>query len=205
MVINSDLLRSAHLESGLEGAAAGPAADDDLFATPDSFLRRERAIKPVRVGVKMADAKIPHAKIAVTVDVIVGTECDEKLLVLLVRRGREPFKDLWALPGGFVEEEEDLPAAARRELAEEIGVKLPAEARLLQFRTYGRPGRDPRGRTVSIVHTVFVADAPRATGADDAAEARYWPVGELPEMTFDHAEIVSDFLSTLEALRTGNA
>lgn len=145
------------------------------------------------------------AEIAVTVDVILGTERDGSVLVLLVQRGREPYKDSWALPGGFVDQDEDLPAAARRELEEETGVRLPESARLLQFRAYGRPGRDPRGRTVSIVYTVFVQAAPPARGADDAAQARYWPIDSLPALAFDHAEIVADFLKTLEALRTESA
>ena len=143
-----------------------------------------------------------YAKIAVTVDVIVGTQRGEELLVLLVQRAHEPFKERWALPGGFVEQDEDLPDAARRELSEETGVMLPDSAPLLQFRAYGRPGRDPRGHTVSIVHTVFLVDAPEPRGADDAADARYWPVDSLPPLAFDHREVLADFLATLNALRT---
>jgi len=143
------------------------------------------------------------AEIAVTVDVILGTQRGERVHVLLVQRGNDPFAGSWALPGGFVEQSEDLPDAARRELEEETGVRLPETARLLQFRTYGRPGRDPRGRTVSIVHTVFVEDAPEPRAADDAADARYWPLDGLPPLAFDHARVLEDFLGTLEALRTG--
>lgn len=140
--------------------------------------------------------------IAVTVDVILGTMSGEELLVLLVQRRDDPFRDAWALPGGFVEEGEDLPAAARRELLEETGIGLDPQVPLLQFRTYGRPGRDPRGHTVSVIHTVFVDDAPEPRAGDDAAAARYWPVAELPALAFDHADVLADFLATLNALRT---
>ena len=144
------------------------------------------------------------AKIAVTVDIIVGTQRGDSVMVLLVQRAHDPFAGAWALPGGFVEQDEDLPAAARRELEEETGLRLPESAPLLQFRTYGAPGRDPRGRTVTVVHTVYLEDAPEVAGADDAADARYWPLDALPPLAFDHGRVIEDFVGTLNALRTGS-
>jgi 8-oxo-dGTP diphosphatase len=108
--------------------------------------------------------------------------------LLLVRRGNPPFEGRWALPGGFVELEEDLPDAAARELKEETG----AEARcLLQVGAWGKPGRDPRGRTVSAVYLAPMGPARQnVEGADDAAAADWHPRGNLPKLAFDHGDIV---------------
>ena len=84
---------------------------------------------------------------AVTVDIVIATR-EESPRVLLIRRKNEPFAGCWALPGGFVEMDETLESAARRELHEETGVKTKA---LVQLGTFGDPGRDPRGRTISVV------------------------------------------------------
>lgn len=124
----------------------------------------------------------------VTVDATVFSEEAGVWRVLLVRRGREPFAGCWALPGGFVEMDEALRAAALRELAEETGVTgVP----LAQFHTYGDPGRDPRGRSISVVYAGLAeagGSAPR--GGDDAADARWFPVDALPVLAFDHGVIV---------------
>jgi 8-oxo-dGTP diphosphatase len=101
------------------------------------------------------------------------------------------------LPGGFVEENEDLAPAALRELEEETGIRLPEEARLEQLQAYGAPGRDPRGRTVSIAFVALADELPDPKAADDAAEARWWPAGRLlgpdaPAYAFDHRTIVAD-------------
>ncbi len=110
--------------------------------------------------------------------------------VLLVRRARDPFKGMWAIPGGFVEMDEDLPAAARRELREETGLDVPA---LKQFRTFGRPGRDPRGRQITVVYIARVSrDVPPPRAGDDAAEARWFPFEALPRLAFDHAEVLRE-------------
>ncbi len=126
---------------------------------------------------------------AVTTDCILVTKGDNPK-ILLIRRKHDPYAGKWALPGGFVEIEEDLPDAARRELEEETGLH---DVELWQFRTYGRPGRDPRGRTISVVYYDFVDEGPRTTAGDDAAEADWFPLDDLPPLAFDHEEIVRDF------------
>ncbi len=123
-----------------------------------------------------------------TVDAVVfGLDLDDaQLQLLLVRRGEPPFQGAWALPGGFVELDEDLDDAVRRELSEETGLKL---AYLEQLRTFGAPGRDPRGRVISTAYLALVR--PEAVeGADDAIDAAWWPVTDLPDLAFDHAEII---------------
>ena len=99
----------------------------------------------------------------------------------------------WALPGGFVEIDEDLEAGANRELEEETGLKNIA---LTQFKTYGTPGRDPRGRTISVVYYGFLTNkSPKIEAGDDAAEASWFDLNDLPELAFDHEEILKDFIA----------
>jgi 8-oxo-dGTP diphosphatase len=133
----------------------------------------------------------PH--VGVTVDAVLLTVRRGRFSVLLVRRARHPERGRWALPGGFVEAEEDLDDAARRELAEETGVSaLPPSMHLEQLRTYGTPGRDPRMRVISVAYVAFAPDVPAPTAGSDADLARFWPVSELPELAFDHARIIAD-------------
>ncbi|HEY3829658.1 MAG TPA: NUDIX hydrolase [Solirubrobacteraceae bacterium] len=124
-----------------------------------------------------------------TVDVVVLTAEAGTLRILLIQRGNPPFEGGWALPGGFVEEGEQVAAAASRELAEETGLRLGA---LELLGVYDTPGRDPRGWTVSVVYLARVQGASEVIGADDASEARWFDVEELPELAFDHALIVAD-------------
>lgn len=130
-----------------------------------------------------------HPHPAVTVDIAAFTLVRRRLRLLLIRRGREPFAGRWALPGGFVDPEEDLPDAARRELAEETGI---TSRTLDQFGAFGRPGRDPRGRTITIG---FLAALPeRSTAAragDDASDAEWFDLESLPALAFDHAELIA--------------
>lgn len=139
-----------------------------------------------------------HPGFRLTVDIVLLTVSQGRLSVLLVERAAEPFAGSWSLPGGFVEPEEDLEEAAMRELGEETGMdKLPPGIHLEQLRTYGRPGRDPRGRTVSVAHLAMVPDVPLPVAGDDAAQARFWPIEDLssddaPRLAFDHAEILRD-------------
>lgn len=86
--------------------------------------------------------------------------------------------------------EEDIPECAHRELEEETGLKIKS---LLQYRTYGKPGRDPRGRTITVIHYGFTEDY-EVTGGDDAAEADWFPLYDLPDLAFDHNEIINDFI-----------
>ena len=139
--------------------------------------------------------------VAVTVDVVLLTVRAGRLAVLLVERGGEPYAGRWALPGGFVEADEDLDEAARRELDEETGIATDP-GHLEQLRTYGRPGRDPRMRVVSVAHLALVPSPPEPTAATDAAAARFFALDDLDvaalgctgetSLAFDHAEILAE-------------
>jgi 8-oxo-dGTP diphosphatase len=130
----------------------------------------------------------PYPRPSVTVDIALVTR-EDRQRVLLIQRKADPFAGQWALPGGFVDEGERLIDAARRELKEETGLE---QTELEQFRTFGNPGRDPRGWTVSVVHLARVApDQLNAVAGDDAADARWFSLDELPELAFDHGEILS--------------
>jgi 8-oxo-dGTP diphosphatase len=133
----------------------------------------------------------------VTADAAVFSRCDEVTTILLVQRKRDPYQDHWALPGGFVEMDEDLPAAAARELREETGL---CGIRLEQLRAFGTPGRDPRGRVITVAYVgVLDGPCPAVNGSDDAAEARWFDVADLPPLAFDHGEIIRYALQTLTA------
>ncbi len=117
-----------------------------------------------------------HARPALTVDVALFTARKDELCVLLVQRKNDPFKGSFALPGGFVEENEPLERAALRELREETNV---SDIHIEQLGAFGDPGRDPRGHTVSIVYVGFVMAAPMVRAGDDAASAVWQPVSSL--------------------------
>lgn len=129
----------------------------------------------------------------VTVDLVILTIRDGAFAVLLVQRGEEPFAGEWALPGGFVQIDEDLRDAAYRELEEETGVG-PGAVHLEQLATYGRPDRDPRHRVVSTAYLAVGADLPEVRGGSDASDARWWPVDAAmdADLAFDHREILED-------------
>jgi len=111
-----------------------------------------------------------------------------RLKVLLVERGGEPYRGSWALPGGFVHEHEDLPHAAERELHEETGL---TGVYIEQVAAVGTPGRDPRGHTVTVVYVALVpADRHPLHAAGDAAAARWFEVGQLPPLAFDHGRLL---------------
>jgi 8-oxo-dGTP diphosphatase len=138
-----------------------------------------------------------HPRIDVTVDVVALTEVDGELRLLVVSRRNPPFEGRWALPGGFLEVDEDLAPGALRELQEETGIALRPQD-LRQVGAYGAPDRDPRGRTISIAFLARLDDQPEAQGGSDAADARWRAVAELlddGELAFDHAEIVRDALA----------
>ncbi len=129
-----------------------------------------------------------RTSITVAVDVVLFAVHDKRLHTLLIRRGRPPFEGMWAFPGGIVEPEEPLEAAARRELAEETG--LSDVPYLVQLGAFGDPERDPRGRVISVAYWGLVPDLAEVRGADDAAAARWWPVACPPPLAFDHATIL---------------
>jgi len=124
----------------------------------------------------------------VAADVIIELVDRPDRPVVLVRRGHPPYG--WALPGGFVEVGETVEAAAAREALEETGLEI---ADLELVGVYSDPDRDPRGHTVSVVFSATASGAPR--GGDDAAEAAPFALGAWPELAFDHARILSDWLA----------
>ncbi len=130
---------------------------------------------------------------AVTTDCIIIRGKDP-LEILLIERKHEPFMGNWALPGGFVEIDEDLLEGAIRELSEETNL---TGVSLQQFRTYGKPGRDPRGRTVSVVYYGTLENAEKAIAGDDAANVQWFGIDNLPPLAFDHAEILDDFFRVM--------
>lgn len=155
-------------------------------------------------------------RVGLTVDVVMLTIRDGHLSVLLVERGIEPFKESWALPGGFVHPNEDLDDAARRELSEETSLS-GFDGHLEQLATYASPGRDPRMRVASVAHLGFVPDLPTPTAGSHAARAKWWAVNDLdlsstrgakatgaaatepPRLAFDHHRIVTDAVERARA------
>lgn len=128
---------------------------------------------------------------AVTTDCVVFTQ-EEEPKVLLIQRGNEPYKGCWAFPGGFMNMEETAEECAVRELKEETGLTVN---RIRQIGAYSKVDRDPRGRTVSIAYLAIV-DAPTAvSGMDDAAKAAWFPLASLPDLAFDHKDIMTDAIA----------
>lgn len=140
--------------------------------------------------------KIPQ-NIKVAVDAVVFGYEQKELSVLLIKRGVEPFKGSWALPGGLVLENESLEDAVQRELQEETGVTIDY---LEQLYTFGVPGRDPRNRVVSVTYFALVSPNNFKISADtDAAEVQWFSINELPELAFDHDKILSIALKRLKS------
>lgn len=128
---------------------------------------------------------------AVTTDCVVFTQ-EEEPKVLLIQRGNEPYKGCWAFPGGFMNMEETAEECAVRELKEETGLTVN---QIQQIGAYSKVDRDPRGRTVSIAYLAIV-DAPTAvSGMDDAAKAAWFPLSSLPDLAFDHKDIMTDAIA----------
>ena len=136
-----------------------------------------------------------NQNIKVTSDAVVFSHDGQLLQVLLVKRKFDPYKGQWAFPGGFVEDDEELEAAAIRELAEETGLKL---TQMKQIQACGKPGRDPRGRTVSIIYYAFVeAKDHEVRAGDDAADAQWVNHEDIKELAFDHMEVLQFALHEL--------
>ena len=129
---------------------------------------------------------------AVTVDIIVLNEIEESSQILLIERKQEPFKNQWALPGGFVDIDEEIKNAAYRELEEETSIK---EINLTQFHTFGKIDRDPRGRTISIIYSGTLLNMNQKIEAgDDAKNLKWFDINNLPKIAFDHNDIIDKFL-----------
>ena len=129
---------------------------------------------------------------AVTVDMAIVSRIQGGCDILLIKRGRPPFEGCWALPGGFVEPDEPLETAARRELEEETAIR---PLHLEQMHTFGEPGRDPRGWTISVVYVALLhCDELRALhpqAGSDAGEVAWFDLNRLPPLAFDHADILA--------------
>jgi 8-oxo-dGTP diphosphatase len=126
-------------------------------------------------------------KLLVTVDIVLFTIRERRLHLLLIKRAAKPFENRYALPGGFVTEEESLDAAATRELREETGV---AKVYLEQLYSFGDPKRDPRGRVITVAYYALVPHTDVLRAGSDASDAAWFPVAELPALAFDHRKIV---------------
>ncbi len=128
----------------------------------------------------------PHP--AVTVDIVIFTVDGDDLKVLLIKRAQDPFKDQWALPGGFIRLDESLRRAAWRELKEETGVSA---GYLEQIGAFGRPDRDPRERVISVAYFALIPSGRLAIqAASDAKDARLFNLDEVPDLAFDHAKML---------------
>ncbi len=140
----------------------------------------------------------------VTADAVVFSFFEDNARILLIKRKNEPFKGRWAVPGGFVGMDEELEAAAARELAEETGlVNVPLE----QMHTFGGCGRDPRGRQITIAFMGIAADgAEKIKAGDDAAEARWFDIEKLPsDLAFDHNEMTAFAIKELKRKTDGRS
>jgi len=134
----------------------------------------------------------------VTADCLIFRKIDEKWYILLIERGNEPYKGCWALPGGFMEEDEDIDDAAARELKEETCLE---GIELRQLRAFGRPDRDPRHRTVTIAYIgIDTEQKMEASAADDAAHVRWFSIDKLPALAFDHDEIIAYGINELKKM-----
>lgn len=119
---------------------------------------------------------------------------ESQLSTLLIKRKTSPFKGQWALPGGFVKKNEALDKAALRELKEETSL---SNVYLEQLYTFGDPGRDPRGRVVTVSYLGLLDNLPAVKGGTDAIDAKWFPITELPDLAFDHKKILDYSLARL--------
>ncbi len=149
-----------------------------------------------------------HEQIAVTVDIVIFALRANDLQVLLVKRKYPPYQGLWAIPGGYVQPDESLEGAAARELREETGIGVDdleggatragaTVPYIEQLYTFGDPGRDPRGRVITVAYFALVPAPLAIQAGSDASDAQWKPVRKLPQMAFDHARIVQYALKRL--------
>lgn len=171
--------------------------EQDLAAVPED--RQDALVRAVLDALRTAD--VTHELAHLTADVVLfGTNASGELHVLLIKRRWPPHAGAWALPGGHLDTGEDPRTAARRELLEETGITV-RDPELTLAGVYAGPGRDPRGRYVTFAYTALLPDVlgmlPNPKAADDAAEARWVPVTDLPNLSlaFDHGRIIDDALA----------
>ena len=137
-----------------------------------------------------------YTKLGITVDIVIFTIKDNDLKVLLIKRNLDPFKGNWALPGGFVRENENLEQAAKRELEEETGVR---NVYLEQLYSFGSVGRDPRGKIITIAYMALVnAEQLKLKATSDASDAQWFSMLKLPKLAFDHLDIINYALKRLK-------
>ena len=143
-----------------------------------------------------------YARPALTADALVFWFENTQVHVLLIKRKQAPFKGQWALPGGFVDLNEAPEAAFLRELQEEVGLTL---SHYWQIGAFGQPDRDPRGHTVSVVYgSVLTGPPPAIQAGDDALEAQWFLLTQLPDMAFDHAHILQQARKQLQVQLKGH-
>lgn len=129
----------------------------------------------------------PH--IFVTVDIVVTRKYEGEIQILLIQRKNEPFQNYWALPGGFVDKNEHIEAAAKRELLEETNIQL---FQVKQIGAFGDPNRDPRHHTLSVAYYGEVDALAEANAQDDAKSVQWFSLNELPALAFDHNDIIRE-------------
>ncbi|HSQ18784.1 MAG TPA: NUDIX hydrolase [Blastocatellia bacterium] len=142
-----------------------------------------------------------HPRPALTVDIALFHRSENGIEVLLIKRAGEPFKGSWAFPGGFVDQNESLEDAAKRELLEETGVR---GIHLEQIGAFGDPGRDPRGHTVSVTFAAVLDRRLEVCAADDAEDSAWHSTRRLPKLAFDHKKILRVALKQMAASLSGN-
>lgn len=160
--------------------------------------------KPKAKSTKSQKFTYDFPRPSVTVDGVIFGVDGSGLKILLIERDQAPFQGFWALPGGFVQMNEDIEAAAHRELGEETSLRLNTEVRLAhieQLCTFGDPGRDPRGRVISVAYLALVRSDEHAIQAgSDARRVKWFHVDELPgKLAFDHREIIDVAIKRLRA------
>jgi 8-oxo-dGTP diphosphatase len=138
-----------------------------------------------------SDEPSTRKKPSVAADALIVREVKGKKQILLVLRANEPYKGMWALPGGFLEYDESGEEAVLREVEEETGLK-GSKAVLRTVRS--RPGRDPRGHVISLVYSVNIKGDPEPKGGDDATMAKWFELSSLPDLAFDHADIIDEIM-----------
>ena len=140
--------------------------------------------------------KEKYERPSVTADIVIFTIQNNELKVLLVKRDVEPFRGKWAIPGGFVKMSESLEDAAKRELEEETGVK---DVYLEQLYSFGDPGRDPRGRVITVAYIALInSENIKLRATTDVSEAKWFSIKKVPSLAFDHKRIFDYSLKRLK-------